>query len=335
MSKNIYNRITVEENNKKYKQDYRNLISGTISSVISRTIVAPLDRLKILYQVDYIGKNNNTPSIIKGLKLIYQRDGITGYFKGNGINVLKGSPENGIKLYYFEYIKWNLQYRYGEHLSTSQLFFAGAVSGVIATCVIFPLEVLKIRIAGSKPGTYSSIFDATQKIYKEPKGIFNFYSGIEAGICTVIPNAGLNLTIYEYLKIFFSGKKTVDNAKHIKGTTLFFIGGLSALLSSTILYPLQIIQARMIMYNLKRNEFIIDYDNNISNNDINSKKNFRYSKNTKFIKSIIATYKYDGLKGFYKGYAPGITKIVIGNAIGFYIYEKTKNMLGVNSRKVL
>lgn len=300
------------------KQDYRNLIAGILSSILSRTTTAPLDRLKMLYQVNYLG-TTKPPSIRAGMRNIYQTEGLKGYFRGNFVNILKGSPENGIRLYIFELTKWNLQKKYGEKLSTLNLFLSGALSGVISTVVIFPLEVLKLRIAASSQGTYSGILDAITKIYKEPRGIFNFYSGIEASICAVIPNAGLNLTVYEVLKIFYSGRSSMDNAFYLTTPTLIFIGGLSAMISSTILYPFQIIQSRMIMYNLKSSEFKFEAPTN-------SGRLFQY----KFIKSIYSTYLYDGISGFYKGYVPAIAKIGIGNGIAFGVYENTKKLLGVN-----
>lgn len=300
------------------KQDYRNLIAGFLSSMISRTIGAPLDRLKMLYQVNYVG-NKETPSIKKGLTDIYRKDGFKGYFKGNLINIVKSAPENGIKLYIFELSKWKLQCHYGERLSTSQLFLSGSISGIVSVISIFPLEVLKLRIATAEKGVYNGYFDAIRKIYQEPKGLLNFYSGIEASIISVIPNAGLNLTVYEILKIFFSGKRTIDNGSYLSTSTLMFIGGLSALISSTVLYPFQIVQARMIMYNLKQKYY--DYSN------INNK----YFSKFKFTKCIYSTYTKEGFRGFFKGYVPGITKIVIGNSLNFAMYENIKKLLKVNN----
>ena len=309
----------LNSNSASKQQDYRNLIAGFISSCISRTIGAPLDRLKMLYQVNYIGENK-PPSIVNGLVEIYKNDGFKGFFKGNMINIIKGSPENGIKLYVFELTKWKLQCKYGEELDKLQLFLCGALSGIISTSVIFPLEVLKLRIAASPKNTYLGISDALVKIYREPRGIINFYSGVEASIFAAIPNVGLNLSVYETLKIFFSGRKGIDNASYLKTSTLMFIGGLSALISSTILYPLQIIQARMIMLNLKKTELKLL---NINNKFFN-----RY----KFFRSVYTTFDQEGFKGFYKGYVPGITKIVVGNSISFGIYEKTRILLGVNKK---
>jgi hypothetical protein len=38
------------------------------------------------------------------------------------------------------------------------------------------------------------------------------------------------------------------------------------------------------------------------------------------------TIRHEGYKGFFKGYMPGITKIVLGNSLGFSIYENIKKL---------
>jgi solute carrier family 25 phosphate transporter 23/24/25/41 len=301
------------------KQDYRNLLAGFFSSSISRTIVAPLDRLKMLYQVNYIGEQTKPPKIRHGLQNIYLEEGFRGFFKGNFINILKGSPEQGIKLYIFEKIKWKMQIYYSEEkLSKKQLFSCGAISGFISSILVFPLEVIKVRIAASPVGTYTGVFDAIGKIYREPKGCWNFYSGVEATVCSTIPNAGINLSIYETLKCYVSGSNSVDNASNLSALKLMLIGGCASFISSTLLYPLHLIQSRMIMFNLMEDE--------LRRKPINSKFMNKY----KFTKALYTTSKVEGIGGFYKGYKPGITKIVIGNGIGFSVYEKLKLFFGVN-----
>ena len=151
--------------------------------------------------------------------------------------------------------------------------------------------------------------------------MFNFYSGVEATIISTIPNAGINLSIYETLKCYASGSNSVDNASGLSSMTLILIGGCASFISSTLMYPLHLIQSRMIMFNLKEHE--------LRRKPINSKFMNRF----KFTKALYTTFKVEGIKGFYKGYVPGITKIVIGNAIGYNIYEKLKLFLGVNITK--
>lgn len=309
--------ITCSLVSNKDKQDYRNLISGIISSTLSRTIVAPLDRLRLLYQVNYIG-TKKPPSLFKGFSLIYSTEGFRGFFKGNFVNILKGSPENGIKFYTFEFSKQKLQTINGEQLCNFQLFFLGAISGLISTTIMFPLEVIKVRISTTPKGYYKGILDVFRKIGKEPKGFLNLYSGLEASVCMTIPNAGLNLAFYENLKILVSGKYSSNNAASIPFPILMLIGGLSAVSASIFLYPFHLTQSRMIMFNLKTDEL---------KEGFNTKSPFFQSK---FFRVIRATLKLDGVLGFYKGFLPGSGKIFFGNGLGYGIYEHTRKLLGVS-----
>lgn len=304
------------------KQDYRNMIAGFISSFFSRSICAPLDRLKMLYQVHY--HNKIPPKIIEGLKQVYHKEGIPGFFRGNLINILKGSPETGIKLYLFEKIKWKFQcYHSSDRLSNSFLLFSGAISGAIATIIMFPLEVMKLRIGASDKKHCVGVMRTAKAIFREPGGIKNFYSGLEASIVSSIPNAGILLYSYEQLKWLITGSNSIDNANNLSGIQLVVLGGISAMISSTVLYPLQMVQARMIMYNLKEQEY--KHIDKLSNF-----KTLNLMLRFKFFKSIYTIFHNEGIVGFYKGYSPALLKTVIGNGTGFGIYEKVKLNLGVN-----
>lgn len=309
------------------KQDYRNLIAGFISSMISRTLCAPLDRLKMIYQVHYFG--NNPPSMRIGLYNIYQKEGVLGYFRGNFINVMKGSPETAIRLYCYELIKWKLQcYHNQERLSNLAIMLTGALSGVVATALIFPLEVIKLRIGVTDRKNCIGIYNTIRMIYNEPRGIINFYSGLEASIISAIPNNGLLLYSYEKLKCVFSGQLGADNASFLSTQQIIFISGVSAMISSTILYPFQIVQARMIMHNVKKNQIKL-IEPTVNNKGIIG-VGLKKLVGLKFSKSFYTILKVEGLKGFYKGYCPAVAKMTIGNGTGFGIYEKTKEFLGVN-----
>ena len=151
-----------------------------------------------------------------------------------------------------------------------------------------------------------------------------FYNGVEASICSAMPNSGLNLCCYELLKRFFSGSHASDNAVYLSTATLMMIGGLSALISSSLLYPLQTVQSRLIMQGLAKTDMHMIRFNSpffyIGDNLIIKKKQT-------MIQVIKSTFQKEGVRGFYKGYCPGMTKIIIGNAISFGSYEKFKNLL--------
>lgn len=291
----------------------RHFIAGGLSGALSRTMTAPLERLKILYQVNYAGRGLKPPNMLAGLRQVLINDGFTGLFRGNTISLLKSTPDTAIKFYTFEKCKYYLQSKYGEKLSPLKLFAAGAISGVAGNITIFPLDVIKTRLSAAPKGTYCGIIDTAHKIYKEG-GFRTFYKGVEASICCTLPNSGLNLSFYELLKRVFSGSTASDNASLLTTPKLMFIGGLSAMFSSTILYPFQTIQSRLIMSGLNAAQ--------IGHSHIVLEK-----QKINMLTVIRQTLALEGSRGFFKGYCPGITKIIIGNSLGFCLYEKIKPLV--------
>ncbi|XP_047089009.1 mitochondrial adenine nucleotide transporter ADNT1-like [Lolium rigidum] len=67
----------------------------------SRTAVAPLERLKILLQVQnpHSIKYNGT---VQGLKYIWRTEGLRGLFKGNGTNCARIVPNFAVKFFSYE-----------------------------------------------------------------------------------------------------------------------------------------------------------------------------------------------------------------------------------------
>ncbi|KAL2902731.1 Mitochondrial adenine nucleotide transporter ADNT1 [Bienertia sinuspersici] len=79
----------------------KSLAAGGIAGGVSRTAVAPLERLKILLQVQnpHSIKYNGT---IQGLKYIWQTEGFRGLFKGNGTNCARIVPNSAVKFFSYE-----------------------------------------------------------------------------------------------------------------------------------------------------------------------------------------------------------------------------------------
>lgn len=276
-----------------------NLIAGGASAAISRTFTAPLDRLKTLYQVNYSGLAK-PPSQIKGLIEIYRNDGFKGFFKGNLVNVLKASPDTSIKFACFELMKQlylkNGKTNKNKEISPWLLFIFGSISGLFSAFCIYPLHVLRIRLAAAPSGKYIGIMDAVKKIGKEEGKIKPFFAGLAASSYLIILNSGLNLMTYDMMRNFYC---TISKKKEIPLSYFMFIGALSSAITNLICYPLQLVSTRMIMQGLKGE-----------------------NKSTlQITKDII---KFEGLLGFYKGLSPLMTKLLIGSAIAFSSYEKIK-----------
>lgn len=279
-----------------------NLFAGGISAAISRTLTAPLDRLKTLYQVNYSGIEK-PPSQIKGLFEIYNNDGVKGFFKGNLINVLKASPDTSIKFASFELLKQlynNInQNNKAKEPTPYMLFLFGSLSGLFAAICIYPLHVIRIRFAAASTGTYKGIYDTVKKISEKEGRIKPFFSGLAASSYLIVLNSGLNLMAYDMMKSLFC---SLFKTKEIHMSYLMLIGALSSAITNFICYPLQLVSTRMIMQGLKGE-----------------------NKTTVHVTKEI--FKFEGLFGFYKGFSPLMTKLVIGSAISFSVYEKIKERI--------
>ena len=76
--------------------------NSTLSSTVSRSCTAPLDRLKIFFQVQSI-KGGERLTIMSGFRAM-QEGGVRSLWRGNGVNVLKIAPESAIRFYAYEYV---------------------------------------------------------------------------------------------------------------------------------------------------------------------------------------------------------------------------------------
>lgn len=76
-------------------------IAGGIAGIVSRTMTAPLDRLKIILQAD-LSPLSSRASLLGGFRRIYKEGGLPGLFRGNFANCVKVAPENGFKMWTFD-----------------------------------------------------------------------------------------------------------------------------------------------------------------------------------------------------------------------------------------
>jgi solute carrier family 25 (mitochondrial phosphate transporter), member 23/24/25/41 len=77
-----------------------------VAGAISRTATSPLERLKILRQVatvEYRGLSS-----MQAFKFMYTNEGWRGFFKGNGVNIVKIAPFSAFEFFFYELFKHTL-----------------------------------------------------------------------------------------------------------------------------------------------------------------------------------------------------------------------------------
>lgn len=72
-------------------------IAGGTAGAVSRTVVSPLERLKILLQVQNVGRDEYKMSIGKALRKMWREEGWRGMMAGNGANCMRIVPYSAVQ----------------------------------------------------------------------------------------------------------------------------------------------------------------------------------------------------------------------------------------------
>ncbi|XP_014902345.1 calcium-binding mitochondrial carrier protein SCaMC-2-B isoform X1 [Poecilia latipinna] len=294
--------FTAEE--KKTGMWWRHLVAGGGAGAVSRTCTAPLDRLKVLMQVH--ASKTNSMRIGSGFLQMIREGGVRSLWRGNGINVIKIGPESAIKFMAYEQIK-RLIGSNQETLGMTERFVSGSLAGAIAQSSIYPMEVLKTRLALRKTGQYSGILDCAKHILQR-EGVAAFYKGYVPNMLGIIPYAGIDLAVYETLKNSWLQRFATDSAD--PGVfVLLACGTTSSTCGQLASYPLALVRTRM------QAQASLQAGPQLSMSAL-----FRL---------IVRT---EGALGLYRGLAPNFMKVVPSVSISYVVYEHLKRSLGVQSR---
>ncbi|XP_037776325.1 calcium-binding mitochondrial carrier protein SCaMC-2-A-like isoform X3 [Penaeus monodon] len=286
---------------------WRHLVAGGVAGMVSRTCTAPLDRLKVFLQVHGAKQFH---SLSNCFKYMLQEGGVKSLWRGNGINVLKIAPESALKFAAYEQAK-RMVLQFGgskeRELTIYERFVAGSFAGGFSQSVIYPLEVLKTRLALRKTGQYKSIADAAVKIYKT-EGVKSFYRGYIPNILGIIPYAGIDLAIYETLKKSYM--EQYSDGRNPSVLAIIACGAFSSSCGQVASYPLALVRTRL--------QAQVIAPGVVHNQPITMSGLFRH---------IIAK---EGPTGLYRGITPNFMKVAPAVSISYVVYEKCRQMLGVS-----
>lgn len=283
-------------------------LAGGVAGAISRTATAPLDRLKVLLQVQ-TNSAKGKRRVITGIIDIYKEGGILGFFRGNGINVLKVAPESAIKFYSYEMMKNMVGEFEGqgskEDIGTMGRLFAGGVAGAIAQTVIYPMDLVKTRLQtyASNDGKVPALAKLSKEIWHQ-EGPRAFYRGLLPSLLGMIPYAGIDLATYESLKN--SSRQFLPEDNEPGPMIQLCCGMISGAVGATCVYPLQLVRTRLQAQRM------------------NSPTRYKG-----MIDCFHKTWREEGFPAFYKGLLPNLLKVVPAASITYIVYEEMKRRLSL------
>ncbi|XP_054800008.1 calcium-dependent mitochondrial ATP-magnesium/phosphate carrier protein 2-like isoform X2 [Prosopis cineraria] len=223
------------------------LLAGGLAGAASRTATAPLDRLKTILQIQ-----TTRTHIMPALKNIWKEGGFLGFFRGNGLNVLKVAPESAIRFYTYETLikTWIVNSKGdqegGSGIGTVGHVLAGGLAGGIAQTTIYPMDLIKTRVqtyAFSQGGRIPRLGNLSKDIWVH-EGPRAFYRGLVPSLLGIIPYAGIDIAAYEALKDM-SKKYILHDGGEPGPLVQLCCGTVSGALGATCVYPLQVVRTRL------------------------------------------------------------------------------------------
>ncbi|KAK9822880.1 hypothetical protein WJX74_000079 [Apatococcus lobatus] len=277
------------------------LAAGALAGAVSRTATAPVDRVKMLLQV----QDGAALSIGGAFRQMAAEKTFAAYFKGNAANVLKIAPETACKFTVNDRIK-QLVVSDGHAITPIERLGCGATAGAVGQFVIYPLEFLRTRMGVCAPGTYRSLPHAAAKIFRED-GFLAFYRGMVPSMLGILPFAGVDIAVFELLK----EQMILKYGHDIPSVGILGAGVTSSLIAQFVSYPLALVRTRMQAQGLE----------GLGNRKYNG-----------MLDVFSQTFKHEGMRGLYKGVVPNMMKLAPAAGLSWLCFEETKRYLGVDTR---
>uniref|UniRef100_A0A3Q3FK16 Solute carrier family 25 member 42 n=1 Tax=Labrus bergylta TaxID=56723 RepID=A0A3Q3FK16_9LABR len=213
------------------------LLCGAFAGAVAKTVIAPLDRTKIIFQGALI--SSLTQHIIypqEAFRLIYctyMKDGLLGLWRGNSATMVRVMPYAAIQFCSHEQYKKHLGGYYGyqgKALPPVPRLLAGSLAGTTAAMMAVTAKEM-----------YSNIMHVFVRISQE-EGVRTLYRGFTPTILGVIPYAGITFFTYETLKKLHTEK---TKRSHPYPYERLAFGACAGLIGQSASYPLDVVRRRM------------------------------------------------------------------------------------------
>lgn len=226
-------------------------IAGGVAGAVSRTVVSPLERLKILLQVQSGGHTEYKMSVGKALAKIWREEGFKGMMAGNGTNCVRIVPYSAVQFGSYNFYKRFFEASPGEPLSPGRRLLCGATAGITSVTFTYPLDIVRTRLSIQSASFQAIKRDGTAKklpgmwetlatMYKTEGGMAALYRGIIPTVAGVAPYVGLNFMIYESVRIYL----TPEGQQNPSAVGKLTAGAVSGALAQTCTYPLDVLRRR-------------------------------------------------------------------------------------------
>ncbi|XP_072981223.1 probable mitochondrial adenine nucleotide transporter BTL3 [Typha angustifolia] len=275
------------------------LLAGAVSTIISRTCIAPLERIKLECIV-----YGSTRTWMKIVQLIWASEGLKGFWKGNLVNLFRMIPFKSINFICYDMYLDRLHSIPGKEVTNHDRLIGGGLSGILATVLCLPLDTIRTRLVapgGEALGGVAGCF--RHMVQKE--GLLSLYKGLTPALISMGPASAVFYAVYDILKTSYLSHKSsssgVREAELGPARTLLY-GAFAGACAETVTYPLEVIRRQLQL---------------------------EQSTNVGLISAFIKVLETDGVGSLFAGLAPSTLQVLPSAALSYFFYEMMKSILKI------
>jgi len=233
---------------KGFAQDF---IAGGIAAAISKTTVAPIERVKLLLQVQHTSKQITEAQRYKGMVDCFVRipreQGFLSFWRGNLANVIRYFPTQALNFAFKD--KYKQIFLGGVDKTQFWRYFmgnlaSGGAAGATSLCFVYPLDFARTRLAadvgiGGKR-EFTGLGDCLVKNFKSD-GMVGLYRGFGVSV------QGIIIYRASYFGFFDTAKGMLPDPKNTPLVVTWAIAQTVTTVAGIISYPMDTVRRRMMM----------------------------------------------------------------------------------------
>jgi solute carrier family 25 (adenine nucleotide translocator) protein 4/5/6/31 len=225
---------------------------GGVSAAISKTAVAPIERVKLLLQTQdanaKITADKKYKGIVDCLVRVPKEEGVSAFWRGNLANVIRYFPTQALNFAFKDTYKkvfcpFNPKTDFWKFFAGN--LASGGAAGATSLMVVYPLDFARTRLAadvgkGPAERQFTGLKDCLSKVYKSD-GLKGLYQGFGISVLGIIAYRACYFGGYDTLKrVLFSDGKSSILFKFLIAQVVTGVSGLAS-------YPLDTVRRRLMM----------------------------------------------------------------------------------------
>ncbi|XP_072973477.1 probable mitochondrial adenine nucleotide transporter BTL3 [Typha angustifolia] len=293
----------------------KHLWSGAVAAMVSRTFVAPLERLKLEYIVR--GEQSNLFTLVQK---IATTQGLKGFWKGNFVNILRTAPFKAVNFYAYDtYRKQLLRISGNEETTNFERFLAGAAAGITATILCIPMDTIRTKMVAPGGEALGGIIGVFRHMI-QTEGFFSLYKGLVPSLISMAPSGAVFYGVYDILKTAYlhspegRNRMSLMDKQQDEDVSAFdqlelgpmrtlLYGAIAGCCAEAATYPFEIVRRQLQM----------------------QVKATRMNALATFLKIV----EQGGVPALYAGLIPSLLQVLPSASISYLVYELMKIVLKV------